>query len=434
MQMEMSRMLCPIREEIENDYEQDVASELEQANVQLKEAVDDDPPPGLVESDCESVVDELDADGEMERPLDAPVRLPVVPVQRFSSEILVRAKALGNRLPPYFLLDMMSPEEGKNRLQEVDIIHYEYPGRQRSGVKLIVLCADRKTGYVRIKHVCNTAAIENAFSNIVVEAQWHKLPDRVVHVVSDGESALVSELQASCSRMGLVHSPLPAESPNSQVAGSHITRRLREMVRGYLADAAKQGVAIDASFEALAWNYAVEVWNRLSSASHPQGHSPWQIHHGVRPIFTLAPFGCPGYLAITSKSSRSAHGRREALGKEVAGMRNGEPILFVGKRSIHSDEALVLTKRFTLRSGRSLWLDVDAPLGVFPGDEPVDRSPQSSVAPVQASPSTEADPRAAAKEARRRKKASKMQAAGRVQRRTLRHDVAALMARPLRRR
>jgi hypothetical protein len=152
----------------------------------------------------------------MERPLDAPVRLPEVPVQRFSSEILVRAKALGNRLPPYFMLDMMSPEEGKNRLQEVDIIHYDYPGRQRSGVKLIVLCADRKTGYVRIKHVCNTAAIENAFSNIIMEAQWHKLPDRVVHVVSDGESALVSEIQASCGRMGLVHSPLPAESPNAQ--------------------------------------------------------------------------------------------------------------------------------------------------------------------------------------------------------------------------
>ncbi len=73
------------------------------------------------------------------------------------------------------------------------------------------------------------------------------------------------------------------------------------MVRGYLADAARQGVAIDASFGAykLAWNCAVEVWNRLSSASHPQGHSPWQIHHGVRPIFTLAPFGCPGYFAIT---------------------------------------------------------------------------------------------------------------------------------------
>ena len=91
-------------------------------------------------------------------------------------------------------------------------------------------------------------------------------------------------------------------------------------------------------------------------------------------------------------------------------MRNGEPILFVGKRSIHSDEALVLTKRWTLRGGRSLWLDVDAPLGVFPGDEPVDRSPKSSVAPVQASPSTEADLPADAKEARRRKKASKKQA------------------------
>ena len=74
-------MLCPIREEIENDYEQDVESELEQANAPLKEAVDDDQPPGLVDSDCESVVDELDADGEMERPLDARVRLPVVPAR-----------------------------------------------------------------------------------------------------------------------------------------------------------------------------------------------------------------------------------------------------------------------------------------------------------------------------------------------------------------
>jgi hypothetical protein len=102
MQMEMSRMLCPINEEIENDYEQDVESEVAQASAQFKEAVDDDVPPDLVDSasECESVVDELDADGEMERPLDAPVRLPEVPVQRFSSEILVRAKALGNRLPP----------------------------------------------------------------------------------------------------------------------------------------------------------------------------------------------------------------------------------------------------------------------------------------------------------------------------------------------
>ena len=127
-------MLCPVSEEIENDYEQDVESELAQASAQFKEALDDDAPPDLVDSasECESVVDELDADGEMERPLDAPVRLPEVPVQRFSSEILVRAKALGNRLPPYFMLDMMSQEEGKNRLQEVDIIHYDYPGRQRS--------------------------------------------------------------------------------------------------------------------------------------------------------------------------------------------------------------------------------------------------------------------------------------------------------------
>jgi hypothetical protein len=60
-------------------------------------------------------------------------------------------------------------------------------------------------------------------------------------------------------------------------------------------------------------------------------------------------------------------------------------------RSIFSDEALTLTKRRTLRSGRSVWLDVDAPLGVFPGDAPVDRSPQVSVAPVPASPSTEND-------------------------------------------
>ena len=403
-------MLCPISEEIENDYEQDVESELAQASAQLKEAVAELPELVESEDECESVGDELDANGEMERPLDAPVRMPEVPVQRFSPEIMVRAKALGSRLPPYFLLDMMSHEEGKNRLQEVDIIHYEYPGRQRSGVKLIVLCADRKTGYVRIKHVCNTAAIENAFSNIVMEAGWHKLPDRVVHVVSDGESALLSELQASCSRMGLVHSPLPSESPNAQVAGSHITRRLREMVRGYLADAAQQGVAIDASFEALAWNYAVEVWNRLSSASHPQGHSPWQVHHGVRPIFTLAPFGCPGYLAITSKSSRSAHVRREALGEEVGGATRGEPVLFVGKRSIFSDEALVLTKRRTLRSGRSLWLDVDAPLGVFPGDEPVARSPRSSVAPVEVPPSTDSGPPVDAAERRRRRRAAKKQA------------------------
>ena len=182
------------------------------------------------------------------------------------------------------------------------------------------------------------------------------------------------------------------------------------MVRGYLADAAQQGVAIDASFEALAWNYAVEVWNRLSSASHPQGHSPWQIHHGVRPIFTLAPFGCPGYLAITSKSSRSAHVRREALGEEVGGATRGEPVLFVGKRSIFSDEALVLTKRRTLRSGRSLWLDVDAPLGVFPGDEPVARSPRSSVAPVEVPPSTDKDPPVDAAERRRRRRAAKKQA------------------------
>ena len=36
MQMEVSRMLCPISEEIENDYEQDVESELAQASAQLR--------------------------------------------------------------------------------------------------------------------------------------------------------------------------------------------------------------------------------------------------------------------------------------------------------------------------------------------------------------------------------------------------------------
>jgi hypothetical protein len=35
MQMEVSRMLCPISEEIENDYEQDVESELAHASAQL---------------------------------------------------------------------------------------------------------------------------------------------------------------------------------------------------------------------------------------------------------------------------------------------------------------------------------------------------------------------------------------------------------------
>ena len=88
-------MLCPISEEIENDYEQDVESELAQASAQLKEAVDELPELVESEDECESVGDELDANGEMERPLDAPVRLPEVPVQRFSSEMFVRAKALG---------------------------------------------------------------------------------------------------------------------------------------------------------------------------------------------------------------------------------------------------------------------------------------------------------------------------------------------------
>jgi hypothetical protein len=43
------------------------------------------------------------------------------------------------------------------------------------------------------------------------------------------------------------------------------------MVRGYLADAAKHGVAIDASFEALAWNYAVEVLEPVVVRFPPAG-------------------------------------------------------------------------------------------------------------------------------------------------------------------
>ena len=43
-------MLCPVSEEIENDYEQDVESELAPASAQFKEAVDDEAPPDLVDS------------------------------------------------------------------------------------------------------------------------------------------------------------------------------------------------------------------------------------------------------------------------------------------------------------------------------------------------------------------------------------------------
>jgi hypothetical protein len=179
--------------------------------------------------------------------------------------------------------------------------------------------------------------------------------------VPDGEPALYAEIAKACYRLGMSVSTSVPGKPQSNRAGSNLTRRLRRMVDCGLADASKHARNIDGSFEAYAWAWAVDVYNILSNPNDIDNRSPYEFANDLQPVFRGAPFGTPGYMHL------SANGRRAHINRNGRpGMTCSEPILWLGFFRGHHH---VLTTRGTRRSG-PVCLDFKLPLGLFPGEQP----------------------------------------------------------------
>lgn len=316
---------------------------------------------------------------EAERPIHQPDRYTEIPAVTFT-----RPGALGPGHPPYALLLSLPPEVGKNRIVLFDIGYYE-ARRVKGGYKCFLIGADYRSSNVYYKPLRSKSEIPNAYAQIALENNWPKC-DHIVHVVSDGEPALVKGLREGCTRMGQSFSTLPPESPNTNFGGSNAMKHIRAMVRAYLVDASRFGKVVDSSFESLAWAHAVQVRNCIGLPNHKQHFSPYRIHFGVAPIWDFVPWCTGGYITKSPESGR-LHDDRGGQ----PGARRAEPCLILGRKDVFSRFPQVLTTRNTLRSGLGVYIDLSSPPGVFPGTVvPAEVLASPSTVPASVSPEPDA--------------------------------------------
>jgi hypothetical protein len=326
----------------------DVQEELEDA-----ESSDEEPESTNAKAVVQSDQD-TDSDVEPELSVDVSVKYPTLHFQNF-----VRPHATGAKAPPYQLLDDLPPEQGRDRLIFIDFIHPRYP-KLKGGITIFLLLMDYKTGYAMYRPLVSRDDAADAFGVIAISRGWHKCA-HVVHAVPDGEPKLFAEIAKACYRLGMSVSTSVPGKPQSNRAGSNLTRRLRRMVDCGLADASKHARNIDGSFEAYAWAWAVDIYNILSNPNDIDGRSPYELANDLQPVFRGAPFGTPGYMHLGA-NGRRAHIKRNGR----PGMTCSEPILWMGFFRGHHQ---VLTTRGTRRCG-PVCLDFTLPLGLFPGEQP----------------------------------------------------------------
>lgn len=313
----------------------------------------DDDARTVVEPQEEAEADTSDFEPEVS--LDTYVHIRVTPSQN-----LVRPHATGLKQPPYELLDAMSSEDGRDRLIFVDYVYPSYRKRLKAGVTVFLIVMDYKTDYVMFRPLVTKDTTADAFAHIGTMRGWHKLA-HVVHCVSDGEPILHSQIGIACDRLLMTHTTSVPNRPQTNRAGSNITRNLRRIADCLLLDASAHGRNLDGSHEAIAWGCAVDIHNIMANKKDLTNRSPFELTFEMKPSYTLAPFGTPGYMTISSAAKRAhiARGGRP-------GAHRMEPILWIGQRDGHHR---VLTTRGSGRSG-PVHLDLSAPLGVFPGEAP----------------------------------------------------------------
>ena len=278
------------------------------------------------------------------------------PYTELAYQVFTRPQARGRRQPQFQDLDAMSFEEGRNRLIHVDLVH-PYHKNLQADYKLFLLTRCYKTGYLRFQPVKSRAEVTNAFGAIAIEAGWHKLP-HVVTIVSDGEPALVCYIREACIRLCLAFSTTVPNRPNTNPAGSNVVKELRRKVNCGMLDASRHGNVLGGSYEAVFWQYYVNVSNMLANRTDARLRSPYELVYGIAPVFDLLPLGQPCYMPLTAEGRRAhilRHGR--------AGAYQAEPVLYLGKSRGHHR---ALTLRGTSRCG-TLSVDVHGQIGVFPG-------------------------------------------------------------------
>ena len=291
------------------------------------------------------------------------------PYTELAYQVFTRPKARGRGKPQFQDLDAMSFEEGRHRLIHVDLIH-PYHKNLQAGYKLFLLTRCYKTGFLCFQPVKSRAEVTNAFGAIAIEAGWHKLP-YVVTIVSDGEPALVACIREACVRLCLAFSTTVPNRPNTNPAGSNAVKELRRKVNCGMLDASRHGNVLGGSYEAIFFQYYVNISNVLANRTDPRLRSPFELIYGIPPVFDVLPIGQPCYMPLTAEGRRAhilRHGR--------AGAYTAEPCLYLGKSRGHHR---ALTLRGTSRCG-TLSVDLTGVLGVFPGTTAVAAGTASSAA------------------------------------------------------
>ena len=183
----------------------------------------------------------------------------VAPFRTISDRMYATAGSLGPGARTYAALESLPWDQRGGRLVHFDIVHSEFRTAARplrGGITSYLVGIDVGAGYAFFRALKGPQCIGKAYRELAVQQQWH-VAQVPVHVVSDGESALVHHLEAAALGMGQSFETLPPYSPNANFAGSNLVQKLRTAVRGYILGAARQpGSVIDGSFEPFAWQQA----------------------------------------------------------------------------------------------------------------------------------------------------------------------------------
>ena len=265
----------------------------------------------------------------------------------------------GKGQPTFDDLDKMPKTEARNRLIQVDFIH-PYNPRLKAGYQLFLLCRDYVTGYLWYQPLRKRDEATDAFGAIAISAGWPKTA-HPVRIVSDGEPSLVMHIRQACRQLGLIFGTSAPNRPNTNHAGSGIIRELRRKVNCTMSDSSQHGTSVlGGEYEALFWAAMVDVNNKLANRTDVHNRTPYELQHGVRPVFNGLPIGWPCYMAMT-KEGRRAH----ILRGGPAGNYRGEAGLYLGLRYGHHR---MLTTRGSSRSGAIL-VDAHGSVGMFPGSD-----------------------------------------------------------------
>ena len=98
-----------------------------------------------------------------------------------------------------------------------------------------------------------------------------------------------------------------------------------------MSDSSQHGTSVlGGEYEALFWAAMVDVNNKLANRTDVHNRTPYELQHGVRPVFNGLPIGWPCYMAMT-KEGRRAH----ILRGGPAGNYRGEAGLYIGLRYGH---------------------------------------------------------------------------------------------------